>query len=307
MKRLIRCSAIMIVITMLFCFMTAVHAADNYFELNGFTFDINSEGKATIHDYTGSDTDVAIPDTLLRAPVIAIGDYAFYGKEITSVSFNAAPQLSSIGTYSFYGCSSLSEVCIPSGVELSYGSFQGCTALGSLTIDEGIGEIPEQCFYGCSSLTEISLPDSVTVIGTRAFGECDGIRYLYLSDYVTSIGPNAFEGDEDLIIRCSKDAYAAQYAKDNNIKAEYPYEYLIGDADGNEDVSVYDVTIIQRYLAHLLHGYDEELINLRGDVNNNDELDTIDVTLIQRFLAHMDTAPYTIGETAWGYSSAETV
>lgn len=307
MKRLIRYSAIVIVITMLFCFMTAVHAADNYFELNGFTFDINSEGKATIYDYTGSDTDVAIPNTLLKAPVIAIGDYAFYGKEITSVSFDAATQLSSIGTYSFYGCGSLSEVSIPSGVELSYGSFQGCTALESLTIEEGIGEIPEQCFYGCSTLTEISLPDSVTVIGIRAFGECDSIRYLYLSDNVISIGSNAFEGDEDLIIRCSSGSYAAQYAQENNIKAEYPYAYLIGDADGNEDVSVNDVTIIQRYLAHLLHEYDEVLINLRGNVNIDDELDTIDVTLIQRFLAHMDTAPYTIGETASGYISAQTV
>lgn len=304
MKRLLRFSAIAIAATMLFCFMTAVHAADSYFELNGFAFDINSEGKATIRDYNGSDTDVTIPDTLLRAPVVAIGNYAFYGKEITSVSFDMATQLSSIGTYSFYGCSSLSEVLIPSGVELSYGSFQGCTALESLTIDEGIGEIPEQCFYGCSSLTEISLPDSVTVIGTRAFGECDSIRYLYLSDNVNSIGSYAFDGDEDLIIRCNKDAYATQYAKDNNIKAEHPYEYLIGDADGDGEITVFDVTVLQRLFAHIEDDPDG-LIALRGCVTG-ETLDMIDVTYIQRYLAHMDI-PYPVDQMTSGWTSAESV
>ena len=291
-------------IAAVYCFSTAAHAADNYFELNGFTFDINSEGKATIHDYNGDNTDVVIPNSLLRAPVVSVGDYAFYDKSITSVSFDTAAQLNSIGSCAFYNCTSLSELSIPSNVALSFSAFQNCSGLETLTIDEGIAEIPEQCFYRCSSLTEITLPDSVTTIGTRAFGECGSLHYAYLSENVTDIASNAFSGDSDLIICTQRDSYAAQYAKDNNIPVEYPYEYLIGDADGNGIVNIFDVTTLQRVLAKMMDDPDG-MIALRGSVTGG-TLSSIDVTVIQRFLAHMDT-PYPVNETNSGWASAEIV
>ena len=302
MKRLMRISAMMI--AALFCFITAAGAADSYFELDGFAFSIDSEGKATIRQYNGDDTDVVIPDTLLNAPVVSIGDYAFYGSDITSVSFDTATHLENIGVCAFYDCDALSEVSIPADVALSYGSFQSCTALEKLTVADGIDTIPEQCFYDCSSLTDIDLPDSVTTIEIRAFGECDSIRYLYLSDAVTQIGAYAFENDENLIIRCNKSAYAYQYAKDNNIKVEHPFTYLLGDADGDGVVNIYDVTILQRVLAHMMDDPDG-LFAQRGCVTG-EPLDSIDVTVIQRYLARLET-PYPVGETVSGYTSSDAV
>ena len=302
MKRMIRLCALMIAAVC--CFSSAVHAADSYFELDGFAFDINNEGKATIHDYSGNDTDVVIPSTLLRAPVIAIGDYAFYGKEITSVSFDSATQLETIGDYAFYNCSSLSELSLPTGIGLSFGSLQNCTALETLSIEEGIDTIPEQCFYGCSSLSEITLPDSVTTIEKRAFSDCIGLRYAYLSNNVESIAENAFSGDDDLTIRCEYGSYAAQYAKDNDIPVEYLYRYLLGDADGNEHVSLLDVTVIQRYLARVIDDPDG-LIALRGCVTG-EMLGVLDAAMIQRHQAHMDI-PYPVGEEVSGYTSCEDV
>ena len=290
---------------MLFCFMTAVHAADSYFELNGFAFDINSEGKATIRDYNGSDTDVTIPDTLLRAPVVAIGNYAFYGSDITSVSFDEATHLESIGVCAFYGCTAMTGVTIPAGVTLSYGSFQSCTALESLTVCDGVAVIPEQCFYGCTSLGEVALPASVTEIGVRAFGECDSLRYVYLTDAVESIAPEAFEGCGQVVIRCEKDSYAAQFAEENGITAEYPCTFMLGDADGDGVITVADATAIQRLFAHLAVD-DEGLIALRGNVTG-EPLNITDATIIQRYLAQLDIAPYTVGETVTGYTSSEAV
>ena len=302
MKRMIRIIALMIAAVC--CFASAAHAADNYFELYGFTFDINSEGKATIHDYNGDKTDVVIPNSLLRAPVVSVGDYAFYDKPITSVSFDTASQLNSIGSCAFYNCASLSELSIPSNVALSFSAFQNCSGLETLTIAEGIAEIPEQCFYRCSSLTEITLPDSVTTIGVRAFGECGSLHYAYLSENVTDIASNAFSGDSDLIIRTQRDSYAAQYAKDNDIPVEYPYEYLNGDADGNGIVDIFDVTVLQRVLARIIDDPDG-LIALRGCITG-ETLSSIDVTVIQRFLAHMETQ-YPVNETIFGWTSAEIV
>lgn len=291
-------------IAALFCFVTTVYAADSYFELDGFAFSIDSEGKATIRQYNGDDTDVVIPDKLLNAPVVSIGDYAFYGSDITSVSFDGVTHLESIGVCAFYDCNALSEVSLPADVALSYGSFQSCAALEKLSVSDGIDTIPEQCFYDCSSLTDIDLPDSVTTIEIRAFGECDSIRYLYLSDAVEQIGDYAFENDENLIIRCNKTAYAYQYAKDNNIKVEHPFTYILGDADGDGVVNIYDVTILQRVLAYMMEDPDG-LYAQRGCVTG-ETLGSIDVTVIQRYLAHLET-PYPVGETVTGYTSSEAV
>lgn len=302
MKRMFRILALMIAAVC--CCMTAAHAADSYIELDGFSFDINDKGEAVIHEYNGDQTDIVIPQKLLRATVIGIDDYAFYNKELSSVSFDAATGLRTIGSCAFYGCADLSELSLPSDIALSFGSFQSCTGLGSLTISDGIGVIPEQCFYQCTSLTEITLPDSVTKIDVRAFGECEGLRYMYLSASITDIAPNAFEGDDDLIIRTQRGTYAAQYGNDNGIRVEYPYAYLLGDANGDSHVDVLDVTLLQRVLANVTSDPDG-LIALRGCVSG-EELSSIDVTSIQRCLAYVPT-PYPVAERTSGWASAEVV
>ena len=72
MKRMFRILALMIAAVC--CCMTAAHAADSYIELDGFSFDINDKGEAVIHEYNGDQTDIVIPQKLLRATVIGIDD-----------------------------------------------------------------------------------------------------------------------------------------------------------------------------------------------------------------------------------------
>lgn len=303
MKKAIR--IILIAVAAIFCCVSSAHAADSYFELNGFSFSINSENEATIHDYDGSSTDVVIPYALLRAPVVYIDEYAFYQQQMTSLDLQKATGLVNIGSSAFSDCSSLEELHLPSNVALSSGAFESCTGLQTLTIDEGIDTIPEQCFYQCSSLTEITLPDSVTTIETRAFDSCTGLRYAYLSNNVSSIAENAFSGDSDLTIRCEYGSYAVQYAKDHNINVEYLYRYLLGDADGDEDISVIDATVILRVLANIMDDPNGS-ITLRGRVTGDEELSGLDATCILRYLADIKT-PYPVGEEAEGYTADESL
>lgn len=291
-------------VLLIFSTSAAAQAADSYLELNGFTFDVNENGEATIHGYDDSSTDVTIPNKLLRAPVVYIDDYAFYGKSMSSLDLTKAAGLVHLGNCAFCGCSSLEELFLPSDIALSFGAFQGCTGLEALTINDGIDTIPEQCFYNCSSLTEITLPDSVTTIETRAFGECTDLRYAYLSDNIVSIADNAFINDSALTIRCERGSYAAQYAKDHNIKVEYLYRYLIGDADGDELVTIFDVTVIQRLFSRLTDD-PYGLIAMRGCVTG-EGLDITDATLIQRKLAILKV-DYPIGTEASGYAPADDV
>lgn len=65
--------------------------------------------------------------------------------------------------------------------------------------------------------------------------------------------------------------------------------YMIGDVDGDEDVTALDATVILRKLANmdLPHDIDEDLVEIAGDVDEDDDLNALDVTLILRYCANM--------------------
>ena len=78
-----------------------------------------------------------------------------------------------IGEYTFYNCTSLTSVKIPSSVtKIGNSAFEGCKSLTSVNIPSGVPEIGWKTFWGCSSLTSLNIPSSVTGIGGDAFYGC---------------------------------------------------------------------------------------------------------------------------------------
>lgn len=301
-KRL--CSFILVYILLSTIMLTAV-AAENYIVLYGFAFDINTAGNAVIHSYDDRSADVAVPQKLMGADVAIIDDYAFFhDTSITSVSFENATSLKTIGINAFNGCSGLTFLTIPDWIEsLSFGAFQNCTSIEELIIGSGISLIPAQCFYGCASLKQLTLPESVTEIGERAFMGCSGLSVIEIPDTVDKIADNAFDGCDDLVFRCSKDSYALSYALDHDISFvltdmdPITVTYMIGDTDGDEAISIFDVTLIQRQLADIPVF---EFYEKAADVDGNG-LSITDALKIQRYLAGIYD-PYHIGEiTSYSY------
>ena len=87
--------------------------------------------------------------------------------------------VASIGSYAFYGRSSLASVSIPEGVtSIGWFAFSGCSSLASVSIPSGVTTIEDGAFYGCSSLESISIPSSVTSIGERAFYDCSSLESI---------------------------------------------------------------------------------------------------------------------------------
>ena len=51
-------------------------------------------------------------------------------------------------------------------------AFRDCSSLTSITIPNSVTSIDRGAFYGCSGLTSITIPNSVTSIGESAFSGC---------------------------------------------------------------------------------------------------------------------------------------
>lgn len=71
------------------------------------------------------------------------------------------------------------------------GAFQECE-ITSITLPEGITEVPAQTFSGCRQLSSVILNGAVTSIGGAAFRACEALTAIDLPDDVTEIGDEAF-------------------------------------------------------------------------------------------------------------------
>ena len=144
--------------------------------------------------------------------------------------------VTNIGNYAFYYCTSLTSITIPNSVtSIGSAAFLDCRSLTSVTIPDSVTSIGDCAFYGCTSLedvyitdiakwcaisfdgtdsnplyyaknlylngnlvTELVIPDSVTSIGDDAFYGCTSLTSVTIPDSVTSIGDGAFYGCSSL-------------------------------------------------------------------------------------------------------------
>lgn len=271
------------------CSITEFYA-DTYGKAEGYIFQNDNEKNIIeIFGYYDIDTDVMIPRFILNKPVTAIGKKAFFeNTEITSVSFEDAVYLSKLDYYSFYGCSNLVSVDLSHYVNsLGFGNFFNCSNLETVNFGSRskINEISDYCFYNCSSLNNILLPDTVASIGDNSFGNCTSLTSITIPKATTYIANNAFLNSPDVTIRGYFDSYAQEYAEAHNIPFEPIIEYMLGDADMDGDITISDVTAIQKSLVDVLTLTEEA--EYLADVDKNGTVNIDDATNIQKYLAEI--------------------
>ena len=104
----------------------------------------------------------------------------WYGSRSRVKSAVIAEGVTSIGSYAFFYCTSLTSVTIPDSVtSIGDEAFDGCRSLTSVTIPDGVTSICDNTFDGCTSLTSVTIPDSVTSIGEWAFADCTSLTDVY--------------------------------------------------------------------------------------------------------------------------------
>ena len=217
--------------------------------------------------------------------VTSIGDYAFSGvtakiewgdnPQITSIgSFRGykgsiitiPDSVTSIGGWTFDGCSGLTSVTIPNSVtSIGWDAFSECSGLtdvyyqgdlsgwlgiefggyranpmyyadnlyingellqGELVIPDGTKKIGAYAFYNCDALTSVTIGNSVTSIGWSAFEGCSGLTSVTIPDSVTSIGSSAFSGCSGL--RSITIPFVGGSRKTAEDADQYPFGYIFG-------------------------------------------------------------------------------
>lgn len=107
----------------------ATTAGAETYTYGDFEYSVLDDGTVEITDYIGSAENVDIPAEI-------------DGKSVTS-----------IGSWAFGDCKSLTSVTIPDSVtEIGYSAFSGCSSLTSITIPDSVTSIGDYAFNGCAVL-----------------------------------------------------------------------------------------------------------------------------------------------------------
>ncbi len=138
-------------------------------EFSGFTYVENADNGITIMEYTGSDTDVVIPEKI-------------DGKAVTTIGYLA-----------FTSCDKVVSVKIPDTVTvIEQQAFESCKALESVELSGNLKVIGICAFWACQQLSRIDLPDTLTSLGIESFANCDSLKSIRVPKSLTDFGGAAF-------------------------------------------------------------------------------------------------------------------
>lgn len=180
----------------------------------GFIYSVNEDDSISITGYTGSDSDLKIPDKINGADVTSIENYAFQNMEFIE-NVSVPDTIEKIGYQAFDGTKYIqslqndefivigkslylyngdeSSVTIPENVNsISPNAFMNNISVKEVTIKSNISEISNSAFTLCQSLEKVTIEEGVTAISSAAFSSCKALKSIELPSTLKSIGTAAF-------------------------------------------------------------------------------------------------------------------
>lgn len=198
-----------------FTLPTRAVVGEETYTFGSYTYQLYDDGTVRLLSYSGSESNVTVPDTIDGKTVVAIGNSAFFGNEaIQSVKLNKSLEI--IEAYAFCTCTSLTNVTFGDRV-WSIGEFafeqtpwlvgqsdefvivgDGVLLLyqgesGDVKVPAGVKHI-STAFAAKSGLSTVEMGDEVLTVGDYAFAYNPELRRVVLGANVCSIGNYAFDG-----------------------------------------------------------------------------------------------------------------
>jgi hypothetical protein len=170
-----------------------------YKELGDYVITVKTtEGTITLSDGTSSYSDFSnaayksmLTKVYLGSNVEEIKKYSFY-YNINLSCVTAHNAISNVGTYAFWGCSSLALFPMTDLAICNDYSFVFCWELKTARISSNQTGIAAYQFAKCFALNNIYLPDNITQINSFSFFCSESLENIRFSNNLTVIGTNAF-------------------------------------------------------------------------------------------------------------------
>lgn len=158
-----------------------------------FNYSLLEDGTISITGYTGSDTQVIIPDQIDGKTISKIGEGAFFSQ--TRIESIVLPDtIESIEDGAFVNCVSLTSFEMPDSVEnIGEYLFARDSALETVKLSQSITELPNLTFYFCDSLKEVEIPEGVVSLGDAVFYSCSNLEEISFPNTLESIGAGCFQ------------------------------------------------------------------------------------------------------------------
>ena len=253
-----------------------------------------SDTNTTVEEYAFMDC-TSLETVYIPENVVIFGDRVFAGcTSLATVTFLS--DIASVPTNMFSGCTSLEDVTLGDSIaSFGYGCFNGCSSLSDLGfVSKGV--LIESYAFNGTGAESVVLSDSLLAIPNYAFTNCPDLKYVAIPESVIIIQPYAFDF-ENITIRCFEDSYAHIFAEENELPYEFLSRFMLGDVNGNNSITISDVTSIQRHLAEFetIEGISYDA----ADVDRDGVVTIEDATALQMYLAEYDL-PYPVGEISAG-------
>ncbi len=149
-----------------------------------------TDGGVIITGYSGSASELTLPESINGEPVVGIANEAFRGNTVLK-KITVPGCVKTIGARAFAE-SAVTEITLLDGVTaLGEGCFADCTALSKITFPDSIAALPDSCLAGCSRLTKLKLPGQLKTVGANAFLNCRHLPSLSFPATLETVGANA--------------------------------------------------------------------------------------------------------------------
>ena len=159
-----------------------------YRDEQGVSYRTNSDGTASVVKFSGSATDIVIPNEVLGYTVTSIADQVFKHTAITSVFIPES--VTSIGTSAFESCYKLKTVVLNDGLKSIGENAFLYTYLNHMVIPSSVEIIGRNAFY----FTELFNPYAGPYAGAKLYCEAESKPDGWAINFVTSEPNNPYFG-----------------------------------------------------------------------------------------------------------------